>query len=132
MNSSDQSHAHEPAAHQERGDIVVSLSDCGPADARAVFDVLSSLFVSDRSAEDVPADGNGPRPTVWTANVDVTEDKGTAGPATLTAPVTVDAQGGYWAVDRLRTRLADAFSVNVVGKAAGDQEQEIRLELRSH
>lgn len=34
-------------------------------------------------------------------------------------------------MDRLREGLAEAFSVRVVGTAAGDQEQEARLRLEN-
>lgn len=118
--------------HQESGDVVVAVTGCPKEDARTVFDVLRRSFVSDRPASDTPEDVSDTRPTVWTATVDVSEAKAGPGPAQLSAPVMVEAQGGYWAVDRLRTHLADAFSVRLVGTAAGDQEQEIRLRLESH
>ncbi|MCX5414734.1 hypothetical protein [Streptomyces sp. NBC_00059] len=118
--------------HQESGDVVVAVTGCPKDDARIVFDVLRRSFVSDRPASDAPEDASDTRPTVWTATVDVTEVRTGPEPARLSAPVTVEAQGGYWAVDRLREHLADAFAVRVVGTAAGDQEQEIRLRLESH
>lgn len=117
--------------HQENYDVLVSLSGCTTDDASTVFDVLRRSFTSDRSATDTPTDESGPRPTVWSATVDVSETKAPAQPASLGGTVTVDAQGGYWAVDRLRGHLADAFAVESVGTAAGDQEQEVRLLLRS-
>ncbi|GHB21336.1 MULTISPECIES: hypothetical protein [Streptomyces] len=117
--------------HRESGDVVVAVTGCPKEDARTVFDVLRRAFVSDRPASDTPEDASTTRPTVWTATVDVSETLAGARPAQLSAPVTVEAQGGYWAVDRLREHLADTFSVRVVGTAAGDQEQEIRLRLES-
>ncbi|MEU1213241.1 hypothetical protein ACFYSH_14195 [Streptomyces sp. NPDC005791] len=119
-------------AHQESGDVVVAVTGCPKEDAHTVFDVLRSSFVSDRPASDTPEDASDTRPTVWTATVDVSETKAGPGPAQLSVPVMVEAQGGYWAVDRLRKHLADAFTVRLVGTAAGDQEQEIRLRLESH
>ncbi|WP_079159801.1 hypothetical protein [Streptomyces griseus] len=118
--------------HQERGDVVVAVTGCPKEDARTVFDVLSRSFASDRPEGDAPEDASPERPTVWTATVDVTEPGTGAEPARLSTPVTVEAQGGYWAVGRLREHLADAFAVRVVGTAAGDQEQEVRLRLESH
>ncbi|MEU0128044.1 MULTISPECIES: hypothetical protein [unclassified Streptomyces] len=118
--------------HQGSGDVVVAVTGCPKEDARTVFEVLRRSFASDRPAGDAPEDASDTRPTVWTATVDVSETKEGAGPARLSAPVTVEAQGGYWAVDRLREHLAHAFAVRVVGTAAGDQEQEIRLRLDSH
>ncbi|WP_432150221.1 hypothetical protein [Streptomyces sp. bgisy029] len=117
------------AGHGE--EVLVSLSRCDLADARSVFGVLGSAFDSDRDAGDEPEATSGPRPTVWVTTVDVSEPKAAAEPVTLSAPVTVDAQGGYWAVDRLRTHLTGAFAVRVVGTAAGDQEQEVRLRLEN-
>jgi hypothetical protein len=118
--------------HQESGDVVVAVTGCPKEDARTVFDVLRRSFVSDRPASDTPEDASDTRPTVWTATVDVSDTKAAPAPARLSVPVMVEAQGGYWAVDRLRKQLADAFSVRLVGTAAGDQEQEIRLRLESH
>ncbi|MFE3518011.1 hypothetical protein [Streptomyces sp. NPDC059166] len=118
--------------HQESGDVVVAVTGCPKEDARTVFDVLRRAFVSDRPESDTPQEASDTRPTVWTATVDVSETKAGPGPERLSVPVMVEAQGGYWAVDRLRTLLADAFSVRLVGTAAGDQEQEIRLRLESH
>ncbi|MFE4449421.1 hypothetical protein [Streptomyces sp. NPDC056796] len=128
MNSTQQP-AH---AHQESGDVVVAVTGCPKEDARTVFDVLRRSFDSDRPASDTPEEESDVRPTVWTATVDVTGVKPGAGPARLSVPVMVDAQGGYWAVDQLRRHLADSFAVRLVGTAAGDQEQEIRLRLESH
>lgn len=110
---------------------MVAVTGCPKEDARTVFDVLRRAFVSDRAAGDTPEEASTTRPTVWTATVDVSEELAGARPTQLSAPVTVEAQGGYWAVDRLRQHLADTFAVRVVGTAAGDQEQEIRLRLES-
>lgn len=117
--------------HQESGDVVVEMTGCPAQDARTVFDVLRRSFASDRTADDTPEDASTTRPTVWTATVDVSEMREGTQPAQLSGPVTVEAQGGYWAVDRLRRRLADTFTVKVVGTASGDQEQEVRLRLES-
>lgn len=117
--------------HQESGDVVVEMTGCPAQDARTVFDVLRRSFVSDRSAGDDPEETSTTRPTVWTATVDVSEIRDGAEPAQLSGPVTVEAQGGYWAVDRLRRRLEDSFAVKIVGTASGDQEQEVRLRLES-
>lgn len=119
-------------AHQESGDVVVAVSGCAKEDARTVFDVLRRTFLSDRPESDTPKDASRTRPTVWVATVDVSEARAAAGPERLSAPVMLDAQGGYWAVDQLRRHLAGAFTVRVIGTAAGDQEQEIRLRLESH
>ncbi|KPC81051.1 MULTISPECIES: hypothetical protein [Streptomyces] len=128
MNST-QEHTQE---HRESGDVVVAVTGCPKEDARTVFDVLRRSFASDRPASDAPEEASDTRPTVWTATVDVTETRTGSGPARLSTPVTVEAQGGYWAVDRLRKHLTEAFTVRLVGTAAGDQEQEIRLRLESH
>ncbi|MFJ4709243.1 hypothetical protein ACIP6I_30940 [Streptomyces anulatus] len=128
MNSTpDQSGEDHPAGRE----VVVSLSRCDTQDARTVFDVLATAFASDHPMGETPTPDAGPRPTVWVTTVDVSEARAAATPARLTAPVTVDAQGGYWAVDRLRSHLTGAFVVSVVGTAAGDQEEEVRLRLES-
>ncbi|MEV7656782.1 hypothetical protein AB0O39_21690 [Streptomyces anulatus] len=128
MNStSEQSGEDHPAGRE----VVVSLSGCDTQDARTVFDVLATAFASDHPMGETPTSASGPRPTVWVTTVDVSEPRAAATPARLTAPVTVDAQGGYWAVDRLRSHIAGAFVVSVVGTAAGDQEEEVRLRLES-
>ncbi|MEK8142041.1 hypothetical protein NKH18_03540 [Streptomyces sp. M10(2022)] len=107
------------------------MSGCPKEDARTVFDVLGHAFVSDRPQSDAPQDASRTRPTVWVATIDVSEVKAFAEPVRLSAPVTIDVQGGYWAVDRFRVHLKDAFAVRVVGTAAGDQEEETRLRLEN-
>ncbi|MYS23435.1 hypothetical protein GTW78_25585 [Streptomyces sp. SID4948] len=114
----------EPSAQ-----VAVTLDGCAKEDARAVLTALSTSFPSDRSADDLPDDDETGRPTIWTATYDVSQTLALPGPARLSEPVTVTAQGGYRAVDRLRESLAEAFAVRVVGTAAGDQEQEAQLRL---
>ncbi|MCX4967697.1 hypothetical protein OHA98_23645 [Streptomyces sp. NBC_00654] len=128
MNSTREQSRDHPAGRE----VVVALTGCSTQDARTVFDVLRRSFDSDRPESDSPRQAEGPRPTVWMATVDVSEARAVAEPAHLSAPVMVDAQGGYWAVERLRQQLTGAFAVRVVGTAAGDQEEEVRLRLESH
>jgi len=113
----------EPAAQ-----VAVVLDCCATDDARAVLEALRASFPADPSAKVNPHDTEE---TVWTATFDVSRTLGLAGPARLTAPVTVTAQGGYRAVDRLREGLAEAFAVRVVGTASGDQEKETQLRLEN-
>ncbi|MGW0859915.1 hypothetical protein [Streptomyces sp. NPDC002690] len=127
VNTSDKS----ASGHQENYDVLVSLSECTTDDASTVFEVLRRSFTSDRSAAAAPSDTSTPRPTVWSATVDVSTKKDSPGSASLSGPVTLDAQGGYWAVDRLKGHLGEVFSVEDVGTAAGDQEEEVRLRLTS-
>ncbi|MBT2511557.1 hypothetical protein J7I98_38400 [Streptomyces sp. ISL-98] len=110
-------------------EVVVELTGCPAEDAHAVFSALRTSFAGDRPADDVPHEVVAGRPTVWTATFDVSEQRATPGPTRLTAPVTVDLQGGYRAVAQLQDSLASAFVVEVVGMAAGDQEQETQLRL---
>ncbi|MFG3137454.1 hypothetical protein ACGFZA_14735 [Streptomyces sp. NPDC048211] len=112
-------------------EVSVVVSGCEKDDARTVFDVLRAAFATDRASVDVPQEVDGKRPTAWVVTVDVTEALVVSGPVRLGAPVTADVQGGYWAVDRLRRSLADAFSVQVVGTVSGDQEEEVRLRLEN-
>ncbi|SEE34418.1 hypothetical protein SAMN05216483_5974 [Streptomyces sp. 2131.1] len=112
-------------------EVSVVLSGCPEEDARTVFDALRAAFTTDRSSSDVPHEAEGRRPTAWAATVDVSEARVISGSVTLGGPVTVDVQGGYRAVDRLRAGLADAFAVRVVGTVSGDQEEEVRLRLEN-
>ncbi|MFJ7947616.1 hypothetical protein ACIQ6K_28790 [Streptomyces sp. NPDC096354] len=112
-------------------EVAVAVSGCSKDDARMVFDVLRAAFTTDRASVDVPQDLGGKRPTVWNVTVDVSEARVVSGPIAIDRPVTLDVQGGYWAVDELRRHLADAFAVQVVGTVSGDQEEEVRLRVES-
>lgn len=128
MNSTREAQAEE---NRQGGEVSVVLSGCAKGDAGTVFDVLRAAFATDRASVDVPQDVTGKRPTAWVATVDVAEKRVVSGSVELGAPVTVDVQGGYWAVERLRQGLAGAFAVRVVGAVSGDQEEEVRLRLAS-
>lgn len=117
------------AAHSTDTDVTVELSGCEAGDAQAVFGALRTAFASDRASDDRPQEVTGERPTVWSATFDVAEVREKAGPTRLTSPVVADVQGGYWAVARLQEALTWAFAVEVLGTAAGDQEQEAQLRL---
>ena len=108
-------------------DVSVILDSCAPEDARVVFTALLAAFPSDRAPE--PAEVPDTTPTVWAATFDVSRTLDLPGAAALSEPVTLTAQGGYRAVDRLGEVLAEAFEVVVAGTAPGDQEQEVRLRL---
>ena len=114
----------EPSAQ-----VAVTFDKCAKEDAAAVLGTLHSSFPSDRSPDDLPQDSADGSPMVWSATFDVSQTLGLPGPGRLSTPVTLTAQGGYRAVDRLRESLAEAFHVKVIGTAAGDQEQEARLRL---
>lgn len=122
--STPQDQPAEPSAH-----VAVTLDSCATEDARAVLAALHATFPSDRDPEDTPGEFGEGRPTVWSATFDVSRTLGLPGPASLGEPVTITAQGGYRAVDRLREGLAEAFAVRVVGTASGDQEEEVTLRL---
>ncbi|MGW3088332.1 hypothetical protein [Streptomyces sp. NPDC001108] len=126
MNATEEQEAARSGYGRE---VSVVVSGCGSADARTVFDVLRAAFTTDRASADVPQDLAGRRPTAWVVTVDVSEERVVSGPVALGAPVSVDVQGGYWAVERLRRSLAHAFDVTVVGTVSGDQEEEVRLRL---
>jgi hypothetical protein len=109
--------------------VAVTVDSCAKEDAGTVFTVLCTTFPSDRAKDDAPAESENGRPVVWSATFDVSRTLGLPGPARLGHPVDVTAQGGYRAVDRLRDGLAEAFAVQVVGTASGDQEEEVRLRV---
>ncbi|MFG2026970.1 hypothetical protein [Streptomyces sp. NPDC048825] len=111
--------------------VSVELSGCSKEDARVVFDTLCACFSSDRCAEDVPQELSATRPTVWLGTFDVADLHEGARPAHLTASVTADVQGGYWAIDRFRSTLDSLFSVYEVSTASGDQEEELHVRLES-
>ncbi|MER6105737.1 hypothetical protein ABT115_26430 [Streptomyces sp. NPDC001832] len=128
MNSIKQKQTEESHYDQE---VSVVITGCEKGDARMVFDVLRAAFTTDRASVDIPQNLAEKRPTAWVATVDVTEERVVSGPVTIGAPVKIDVQGGYWAVERLRRSLAHAFDVRVVGTVSGDQEEEVRLCLES-
>ncbi|WTL28643.1 hypothetical protein OG875_01990 [Streptomyces sp. NBC_01498] len=109
--------------------MTVELSGCETQDAHAVFGALRTVFASDRAPDDRPQERAGARPTVWSSTFDVSDVRERPGPTPLTRPVTAEIQGGYWAVARLQEELTGAFAVEVLGTAAGDQEQEVQLRL---
>ncbi|WP_043266876.1 hypothetical protein [Streptomyces sp. CT34] len=123
----------EQASHAEHvsDEVVVELEGCTTEDAQAVFSALRTSYPCDRAADDVPAEMPGPGTTVWTSTFDVTKRRAEAGPRRLKGPVVVSLQGGYWAVDQLCNALRTAFTVSVVGTAAGDQEKEVELRLET-
>lgn len=118
-------------AHEPGTEVLVELSGCAEGDAHTVFEALRASFPCDRAAHEVPHEASRTRPTIWAATIDVHGTQGAVTPGRLGAPVTVDVQGGYHAVDRLRETLTSAFAVRVVGTASGDQENEVQLRLEN-
>ncbi|MEW2517298.1 hypothetical protein [Actinacidiphila alni] len=118
-------------AQDDSAKVAVTFDGSAKEDARIVLDVLSTSFASDREPDDTPQDSPDGRPMIWSATFDVSRTLGVPGPTRLGEPVTLTAQGGYRAVDRLRESLAEAFTVRVTGSAAGDQEQETRFRLEN-
>jgi hypothetical protein len=105
----------------------VQLSECGGADAEAVFEVLDALFPSDwePGAERLKAD-------VWMAQFDIAQgSEQRPEPTVLATPVAAELQGPPGAVDKLHRVLDDAFTVREELHVAGDQETQLRLRLES-
>ncbi|CAL9360906.1 hypothetical protein [Streptomyces sp. enrichment culture] len=115
--------------HEES--VSVEISGCSKEDARIVFDALSTCFASDRGSDDVPQQLHETRPMVWLGTFEVTEAHSCPPPARLSSSVEVDAQGGYWAIDRLRKTLDPLFTVRDLSTASGDQERELHVLLES-
>ncbi|MFJ8632035.1 hypothetical protein [Streptomyces sp. NPDC093568] len=111
--------------------VSVEISGCSKEDARIVFDVLNQCFESDRDPDDVPQQLHETRPMVWLGTFEVTDAQECAPPARLSSTVEADAQGGYWAIERLRTTLDSVFTVHDLTSASGDQERELHVVLRS-
>ncbi|MFJ6696532.1 hypothetical protein ACIQM4_10715 [Streptomyces sp. NPDC091272] len=113
--------------------VTVTVTDCPAQDARAVFEVVATVFASsDRDSGDAPQDNAGGGPTVWTTvyESDGAESTGEKpAPTSLSGPATVTVQGGPHEVARAQEALGAAFSVSDEGTAAGDQEQEVQLRV---
>ncbi len=111
--------------------VSVEISGCDKEDARIVFDALCACFESDRGPEDVPEQLHETRPMVWLGTFEVTDAQECPPPARLSSSVEADAQGGYWAIERLRTTLDSLFTVHDLASASGDQERELHVVLES-
>lgn len=116
-------------SHEES--VSVEISGCSKEDARIVFDTLSACFESDRGPDEVPEQLHETRPMVWLGTFEVTETHTCPPPAPLSSPVEADAQGGYWAIDRLRKTLDGLFTVRDLAHASGDQERELHVRLEN-
>ncbi|WP_345014480.1 hypothetical protein [Streptomyces shaanxiensis] len=111
--------------------VSVEISGCSKEDARIVFDTLCTCFESDRGPDDVPQQLHETRPMVWLGTFEVTDTHECPPPARLSSSVEADAQGGYWAIERLRTTLDSLFTVHDLTSASGDQERELHVVLKS-
>ncbi|MCX4759514.1 hypothetical protein OG562_00625 [Streptomyces sp. NBC_01275] len=111
--------------------VSVEISGYSEKDARIVLDALCACFTSDRGADEAPRRFHETRPMVWLGTFEVTDARECAHPARLSAAVEADAQGGYWAVERLRTTLDSLFAVRDLSSASGDQERELHVLLES-
>lgn len=116
-------------SHEES--VSLEISGCSAEDARIVFDTLSACFESDRGADDVPQQLHESRPMVWLGTFEVTDAQECPPPARLSSSVEADAQGGYWAIEKLRTTLDSMFTVRDLSSASGDQERELHVRLES-
>ncbi|EGX55900.1 hypothetical protein SZN_30472 [Streptomyces zinciresistens K42] len=116
---------------QHEEPVSVEISGCSKEDARIVFDALSTCFASDRGPEDVPQQLHETRPMVWLGTFEVTRAQHCPPPGRLSSSVEADAQGGYWAIERLRTTLDSLFTVHDLASASGDQERELHVVLES-
>ncbi|MEU6350852.1 hypothetical protein ABZ896_16170 [Streptomyces sp. NPDC047072] len=115
--------------HEES--VSLEISGCSKEDARIVFDTLCACFESDRCADDVPEQLHETRPMVWLGTFEVSDTHQCPPPARLSSSVEADAQGGYWAIERLRATLDSMFTVRDLSSASGDQERELHVRLES-
>ncbi|MFK0257115.1 hypothetical protein [Streptomyces sp. NPDC090445] len=111
-------------------EVTVVVSDCAEEDARAVFATLDAAFTAEK-AEKTTGPRSGSGATVWASAYDVAApaEATPAAVAPLAHQVSVEAQGGYRAVDRVVAVLDSAFVIDTVGTAAGDQEKDIHLRI---
>ncbi|MFF4255218.1 hypothetical protein ACFY1L_28815 [Streptomyces sp. NPDC001663] len=114
-------------SHEEP--VSLEISGCSKEDARIVFDTLCACFESDRGPDEVPQQLHETRPMVWLGTFEVTDAHECPVPGRLSASVEVDAQGGYWAIERLRSTLDPLFTVRDLSSASGDQERELHVIL---
>lgn len=115
--------------HEES--VTVEISGCDAEDARIVFDTLCACFESDRSPDDPPQQLHETRPMVWLGTFEVTDARTCPPPTRLSSSVEADAQGGYWAIEQLRSTLDELFTVRDLSSASGDQERELHVRLES-
>lgn len=111
--------------------VVVALSGHSKEDADAVFGVLHACYPSAPASDTPPREEAEGHPTVWSVTFEVSGTRQEPAPTSLGAPLTADLQGGPRQVEQLREVLATAFVVRDEGRAAGDQERELRLRLES-
>ena len=116
-------------SHEEP--VSLEISGCSKEDARIVFDTLCACFESDRGPEEVPQQLHETRPMVWLGTFEMTDAHQCPAPAHLSSSVELDAQGGYWAIERLRSTLDPLFTVRDLSSASGDQERELHVILES-
>ncbi|MFC4508130.1 MULTISPECIES: hypothetical protein [Streptomyces] len=111
--------------------VSLEISGCSKEDARIVFDTLNTCFESDRGPDEVPQQLHETRPMVWLGTFEVTDAHACPPPARLSSSVEADAQGGYWAIERLRSTLDSLFTVRDLTSVSGDQERELHVLLES-
>ncbi|MFF8567670.1 hypothetical protein ACF06N_22215 [Streptomyces albidoflavus] len=115
--------------------VLVVLTGADAHDARIVFDALGTAFApagpeeGRAAAEDDKEGASLLRSALYEAG-EQTGHPQVAAP--LRTVVNVTLQGGYGAVDRVSEILADAFRLEEVGEAPGDQEKEVELRLHPH
>ncbi|MFF8382393.1 hypothetical protein [Streptomyces kanasensis] len=117
--------------HPADCDVTVQLSDCGRAEAEAIFGVLDQVFAG---CEDVApaAAGSGPEPTVWMATFDSSAHSGDPSDTPrLDAPVEALLTGDSHAVDEVVKVLGRLFEVRSTQDVSGEHERESRLLLAS-
>lgn len=113
--------------HPADCDVTVQLSDCGRADAKAVFEALNGVFAG---CEDVAPQSAGREPTVWMATFDSSARSGepTAAPR-LSSPVEALLTGDHHAVEEVAKALGHLFDVRSTQHVSGEHETECRLLL---
>ncbi|MFD6779505.1 hypothetical protein [Streptomyces diastaticus] len=115
--------------------VLVVLTGADAHDARIVFDALGTAFApagpeeGRAAAEDDKAGASLLRSALYEAGEQTGRPK-VAAP--LRTAVSVTLQGDYGAVDRVSETLADAFRLERLGEAPGDQEKEVELRLHPH
>ncbi|MEV8535493.1 hypothetical protein [Streptomyces sp. NPDC051211] len=126
------SDAGPPRESSDSAEVVVLATQCSEEAARVLLDVLERAFPASSAKEPAREPGPHGNASVWSTTVNAAGPPRTTGAAVrLEGTVRVGLQGGPRAVDRVLAALTDAFVVDGRGTAAGDQEKDVDLLIRS-
>ncbi|MFD5028535.1 hypothetical protein [Streptomyces sp. NPDC058373] len=115
--------------------VLVVLTGADAHDARIVFDALGTAFApagpdeGRAAAEDDKAGASLLRSALYETAEQIGHPKAAA---PLRTAVNLTLQGDYGAVDAVSEVLSEAFRLENLGEAPGDQEKEVEMRLHPH